>query len=188
MRHLTPMALAMLQACASSPPMWTPAARTTVASCAAPGAPAAPSWQLVTADGFTFCVPADWRSADGRTWHSADGSVTWGTGIPGPRDVVTGSVIVLVPVGGAGAMPSPSAMQSAANAQMRERCSNDRFAEKVGGRSATLFDNECDGRHNTGAQWGAPAVYFRGEAGDAATASLQLQVYRSTRFVSATGP
>lgn len=139
-------------------------------------------WQLVSAQGFTFCVPADWQTADGRTWHGAGGSITWGTGVAPRQAVASGVVVLRVPANGA--MPSEAAVRAAAEAQHGTRCSPHRFTERIGGTTANLFDTECEGQYHTGVQWDDPAVYFHGETGNAGTASLQLQVYRTTRFTS----
>jgi hypothetical protein len=184
MRQRVLIGLLLIQACASGPPAWTPAARLSPASCTAPGVPAAEPWQLVAGDGFTFCVPADWHTSDGRTWRGGGGSITWGTGAPPPGPVISGEVVTRVPVG---QMPSQGSLQAAAEAQVRARCSVNRFTERVGGLPAALHDTECDGRHFTGARWETPGVYLQGEAGDAWTASLQLLVYRTVRFAPTGG-
>ena len=175
--------LVLVAACASAPPIWTPAARTSPASCSAPGGPVSPEWQLVTGDGFTFCVPPDWRTTDGRTWHGTGGSsVTWGAGAMPRREVVSGVVTMRVPAGGA--PPSRAAVEAAAQAQLGQQCTTDRHAESVGGQPARLVDFSCQGQHNTSIQWTGAALYFEGETGDAREASLQLQVYRTVRFLT----
>ncbi len=182
MRYAWVIAVLSLPACASAPPMWTPAARTTAASCAAPAPSAAASWQLVAARGFTFCVPTDWEATGARSWRTAGGTMHWGTGTPARHPVVSGVIEMRVPAGGP--PPSSAELEDAARAQVAQRCSNRRFSESVGGRPAALFDTECDGVHYTGSQWTAPAVYFQGEAENDATAVVELQVYRSARFVA----
>jgi len=186
MRRLLLGLFCLLSGCASGPRMWTPVQRPSAASCAAPGAPTDAPWQLVSAPGFTFCVPSDWRTSDGRTWHGAGGSVTWGLGTP-PRRVGPPMIVEMrVPPGGG--MPSPAAIQAAAAAQGAPQCSTYRRSEKVGGQVAELYDTECNGEHHTGARWESAGVYLQGEGGMDGTASVQLQVYRTVRFVPQSGP
>ncbi len=63
-------------------------------------------------------------------------------------------------------------------------CSAKRRSEAIDGQSARIFDTDCSGGHHTGASWSELAIYLRGEAEDARSASLQWQVYRTVRFVS----
>jgi hypothetical protein len=130
-------------------------------------------WREVRATSFTFCVPGNWRpsgsSARGiaaRTWRGGSGSVTWGTGEYRPRRVVTTTVVVRP------GEPLPSTPPG----QVR------RFTETIDNRTAQLWDNEINGRHYTGATWSRPTVFFDGESADAATARVQLAVYRTVRF------
>ena len=174
--------LGIVGGCASGPRMWTPAGRLSAATCAAPGAPSGAPWQLVTAQGFTFCVPPDWRTADGRRWQGADGSVQWGLGTPPRRALDSGTVAVRVPMGGG--MPSPADIRAAAAAQGIAQCNTERRVEQIGGQTAALYDAECDGQHHTGAQWETLGIYLQGEAGGAFAATLQLQIYRTVRFGS----
>jgi len=187
MRRLGLALLGALQGCASVPLIWTPAQRPSAASCAAPGAPTNAPWQLVSAPGFTFCVPPDWRTSDGRTWQGGGGSVTWGLGTPPPRQVVR-PVTVLVRAPAGGGMPTQGAIRAAAAAQGIPQCSTNRRSQPVGGQTAELYDTDCDGEHHTGAWWGSLGVYLQGEGGTDGTASLQLQVYRTVRFVPQSGP
>ena len=185
---MRPWALALtltLPACASGPPVWTPAARTSAATCAPPEDATAPAWQLVTTPRFTFCVPPEWTTADGRTWRGAGGSLTWGTGVAPERHVVRSvQVRVRVPPGGGPPTTAEVAAAAAAQGQGPPSCSSYRRSERVGGQVATLYDNECDNRHMTGGLWPDAGVYFQGEAGDAVTASQQLQVLRTVRFLA----
>jgi len=174
----------ILPACASGPAVWTPAARTSPESCAPPEPSTAAPWQLVTTPTFTFCVPQAWSTEDGRTWRGPGGSVTWGTGRAPERTVVQRvEVRVRVPPGGG--PPTRAEVEAAAAAQGKgpPSCTSYRHSERVGGPVATIYDNECDNRHMTGALWLDAGIYFQGEASDAVTASHQLQVFRSVRFL-----
>jgi len=186
---MRPWALALiltLPSCASGPPVWTPAARTSAATCAPPDSTAAAAWRLVTTPNFTFCVPPAWSTADGRTWRGSGGSLTWGTGVAPVRHVVrTVEVHVRMPPGGGPPTQAEVEAAAAAQGQGPPSCTSYRRSERVGGRVAALYDNECDNRHMTGATWAQAAIYFQGEAADAVTASQQLQVFRTVRFLVA---
>src|SRR5688572_19673382 len=36
------------------------------------------AWQEVQADGFSFCLPADWRQESRTSWRGGGGRITWG--------------------------------------------------------------------------------------------------------------
>ena len=189
MRTWAIMVILALPGCASGPPAWTPVARSSPASCAPPDTSKAVPWQLVTTPSFTFCVPPAWSTTDGRTWHGRGGSLTWGTGTaPVRQEVIRREVRVRVPPGGG--PPTMAEVQAAAAAQGQgpPSCTSYRRSERIGGQVAALYDNECDNRHVTGAQWADARVYFQGEAGDAVTAFQQLQVFRTVRFPAASAP
>jgi hypothetical protein len=172
--------LLVLPACASAPP-WAPAARVSPTSCSAPGAPAEAHWQLVQGDNFTFCVPGDWQSIEGRRWQWGSGAITWGRGAPPPRRMVSGVVTVRVPVGGA--MPSQGEIEARARSQIAAECSTQDYRETIGGQSAALYDVRCGETYSTGAHWFGSDIYLHGDADDAGTALLELQVYRTLRFL-----
>ena len=163
-----------------------PAARTSAATCAPPDTVTAAAWQLVATPRFTFCVPPAWTTDDGRTWRGGGGSLTWGTGVPPDRRTVR-RVEVRVRVPTSGGPPTQAQVEAAAAAQGQGRpsCTSYARSEHIGGQVAGLYDNECDNQHMTGAQWAAAGIYFQGEAGDAATASQQLRVFRTVRFLAA---
>jgi hypothetical protein len=137
-------------------------------------------WRLVQADGFTFCVPANWspggrRSAQGhdaRVWRSGASSITWGTGEFRPQRTGTATVTVAVP---AGESPHPSMVTPPGTVR--------RFVEVIGGRSAEMWDNQFGSSFYTGVILEEPRrVHISGEAQDRTTAALQLAVYRTVRF------
>jgi hypothetical protein len=180
-RNLALIGLVLIQACATAPPMWTPAARISAATCSAPGAPAASPWQLVTGRGFTFCVPAAWRSSDGRTWRSGGSLVGWCTGRPPAQcPDVRGEINIQV-------ITNPSEVGAARLAEEGDACSGQEFAETISGAAATLSEWHCNGHHVTAGVWPTLAVYLLGQTDDAVTARLQLQVYRTVRFTSGGG-
>jgi hypothetical protein len=96
--------------------------------------------------------------------------------------VITGEVIVEMPVEQARSMAVGPEVQAAAEAQVHRRCSADRSTERIGGYVAILHDTECDGKHFTGARWAAFQTYLQGEAEGPGSASLQLMIYRTVRF------
>ncbi|HKP74605.1 MAG TPA: hypothetical protein VJT67_03635 [Longimicrobiaceae bacterium] len=135
--------------------------------CAVPVASSAQEqWQQVSAQGFTFCIPASWRAGGGRnTFRGEGGWVRWGTGDYRATNVRT--VTVSVP---AASLPlTPPGRQN-------------RFAETIGGSVAELWDNELEGRFYTGAQWRTPQVYLVGQSGDMSVRDRQLEIYRTVRF------
>ena len=181
MRCVTWVGLFLLQACAVGPPAWTPAARLDPNSCATPSGTAAKPWRLVTGQGFTFCVPSDWQSSDGRTWRSGGAFVGWCTGnlptlCPNVRYEITGAIIT-----------NSNQLGEAEIANEGGACSGDRSQEDVGGASAELGDWHCGGHHVTDAHWSVQALFFVGQTDDAVVAHLQLQVYRTVRFTSGMG-
>ena len=126
------------------------------------------SWRAVAADGFTFCVPADWQQ-NGQQWRGGSAKIAWGTGEP-PARTATTSEIVTVPSGSA----MPSRPVRAPELQ--------RFKEDIGGRTADVFKNRYGSHYFTGARWSAPAVWMDGEASSGGAAELQIKIYRTVRF------
>ncbi|MGH7662705.1 MAG: hypothetical protein ACRENI_00155 [Gemmatimonadaceae bacterium] len=137
---------------------------------------AAGVWQEVRATGFTFCVPANWRPVggspagdhDATTWRGDGGSISWRVGEYRPRPIRT--EIATVRVGD----PLPAASPG----EIRH------FDEVIGGRRATLWDNQFEGEYYTGAKWVSPAIYLEGETRSRGSARLQLDVYRTVRFTA----
>jgi len=172
--------LGLLAACASAPPMWTPAARTSAVTCSAPDAPPTAGWQLVMGQGFTFCVPTGWVSSDGHTWRKAGSVLGWCSRdridqCPQVHGEVTAAVV-----------SDPSQMTAAGIYNEGGACSSDRYSTTTSGTLAVLFDEYCNGHHMTHAAWDERGLLFFGETDDPETARLELQVYRTVRFVSST--
>ncbi|HEX2095331.1 MAG TPA: hypothetical protein VHG28_23245 [Longimicrobiaceae bacterium] len=133
--------------------------------------PGGAPWRLVRGDGFTFCVPPSWRpagpvpspGADAQVWRGGDGTLHWS---PGPLRTSTRTVTVMRREGD----PLP-------------RSETRRFSEVIDGSPAELWSNRYGEKRFTGAEWTRPRpVHFTGESESAATAALQLDVYRTVRF------
>jgi len=165
MRLRTSLGLLALLGCASAPVPWAPVARPNPQSCSATGAPSTEQWRLVAAEGFTFCVPADWQATDGRTWRGATGYVTWKSG----RYPTAAS--------------SSDAVVPRAGEQSPSGCSASERREEVAGHIARLQEMQCRDGYHTGAIWEDEAVYFWGRAAGAQASLLQWQIYRTVRFV-----
>lgn len=138
-------------------------------------------WQEVRAEGFTFCVPGDWRADGARGWQGRNGSVTWGTGDFRQRaQVVTEVVEVRVEPG-----MSEREMMRAAEEQLGSRGVRTRnLSETVDGKRAEMWQTTADGTYSTGARWEQPRVYLTGRAQNARAARLQLGIYRTVRFAA----
>ncbi len=167
----------VLAACASVPPLWTPAARTSATSCTNPGADPTPPWRLVGGAGFTFCVPSDWSASDDHTWQGGGGSITWSLANPASA-LVYRQVITDRPV-----QPGDIAQEGPNGVFSVTPCSSRRMEELIGGQHASLMASDCPGQQRTYANWATLALHFSGRAPGPATANLQLQVYRSVRFL-----
>jgi hypothetical protein len=130
-------------------------------------------WREVRANGFTFCVPPDWRprgrgrnGMDARAWRGAEGELRWGTG--GERSPFVGREVVRVPAGEPMTVPRPPTVHS--------------HTELVGGAEAVVRDNVFGGEHLVGAWWESPAAQIDGRADNAAGAALLLDICRTVRF------
>ena len=129
------------------------------------------SWREVAAEGFTFCVPSDWRGG-GRTWRRGSAEITWGKGTRPRQQVAVVTETVIVP---AGAVPRPpSGPPPDSDLQ--------RFTEEIGGHRATVWRNRFGQVYHTGADWESLRVWIVGEAADPASADVQVTVFRTVRF------
>ena len=128
------------------------------------------AWREVVADGFRFCVPSSWR-ASGRTWQHGGASISWGVGSRPARQAAT--TVVSVPASELGALQAGGAVP---DSDVR------RFSETIDGRRANLWRNRFGREFHTGAEWSFPRVWLVGDARDAASADLQVAIFRTVRF------
>lgn len=129
------------------------------------------AWRSVTAEGFTFCVPPEWRAV-GRTWRHGEASISWGTGAYRPRKI--GSVVTTVVTTDPSRVPLPEGPP--------ENSAVHRFSEEIDGRIAQVWRNRFGVDYHTGATWASPRVWMHGEANDAHSANLQVTIFRTVRF------
>jgi hypothetical protein len=151
-------------------------------------------WREIRAAGFTFCVPASWRShgpaagpaLDPRTWRSPTpsddpwaASIVWGTGAP---PTVFESRTETIVARGGGELPQRSTTAVPQPPDVR-------YTELLGGRTAQVSEWVSDGPvHHTQARWHDPAVYLRGETRNEILAELLVAIHRTVRFTPAPPP
>ena len=186
-----------LAGCASQPHVADSAASATAGfpTCTAPPSPTDTRWREVRAAGFTFCVPASWRShgsaagpaLDPRTWRAptaqryepSSASITWGTGVPPMRLESRTETVVS---SGGGELPQRSTTAVPQPPDVR-------YTELLGGRTAEVSEWRSAGPvHLTEARWRDPAVYLQGETRSEMLAQLLLAIHRTVRFTSAPPP
>ncbi len=131
------------------------------------------TWREIAAEGFTFCVPPDWRGG-GRTWRRGSARINWGKGTH-PRQQV--AVVTETMVAPAGAAPQPPSGPPP-NSEIQ------RFTEEIGGHRASMWRNRFGQDYHTGADWESLQIWIVGEATDRAAADLQIAVFRTVRFHS----
>ncbi len=117
-------------------------------------------WQEVQADGFSFCVPADWRSSRQYSLEGDAGTISWGPGGAERRPFA----VATTPGQGAGG--------------------NWEATEKIGGSSAKLRRSLVGSSYVTGATWASPRVALYGDAPSIAAATRHVEIYRTVRFTS----
>jgi len=172
-KHWPIVGLFLLQACAGLPKVWSPDSRINSASCVVPGAPASDPWQLVTAPGFTFCVPASWRPNGEHSWVAGADSIVWGVGQP-PMRMVPGVVL-------GDAVTQPYILGRVAVCHERD------YVGRVDRSRAGMQDFRCPDRHYTFAQFMDPPVHLEGQAQSARAAAVELAIYRTVRFIRSSG-
>jgi hypothetical protein len=128
------------------------------------------TWNEVRAEGFTFCVPPDWRG-NRNEWKRADSYVRWGLGVVPARPMLTRVEVTRVPAGGIPAGGTPIMGNSV------------RMTETIGGRPAELFRSPVLTHYATGATWASPEIYLEGATKELDIAALQFTIYRSVRFI-----
>lgn len=131
------------------------------------------TWREIAAEGFTFCVPADWRGG-GRTWRRGSAQITWGKGTHPRKQVAVVTETVVVP---AGVVPQPPSGPPP-NSDVQ------RFNEEIGGHRASVWRNRFGQDYHTGADWESLRIWIVGEATDPAAADLQVTIFRTVRFQS----
>lgn len=127
------------------------------------------SWQTVSGDGFTFCVPATWHGR-GREWRNAGAMMQWGTGSSPQRKITVPSTVPVVDIRRTpmnSGPPSTDVQQS---------------TQQIGGRTATVWRNRSNGKNYVGAQWESPQVWLNGESADTPSADTQMLILRTVRF------
>lgn len=180
-----------LAGCASQPRMAESGAG--FPACTAPPSPTDMLWREIRAAGFTFCVPASWRShgpaagpaLDPRTWRSPTppndpwaASIAWGTGAP-PTVFVTRTETIVARGGAELPQRSTTAVATLPHVSFTE----------LGGRTAEVSEWRSDGPvHHTRARWHDPAVYLEGEAQSEMLAQLLVAIHRTVRFTPAPPP
>jgi hypothetical protein len=129
------------------------------------------SWREIAAEGFTFCVPPDWRGS-GRSLRRGSAEITWGKGTRPPQQVAVVTQTVVAPAGAVPRPPSGPPLDS----DLR------RFTEEIGGHRATVWRNRFGQGYHTGAHWESLRFWIVGEAADPASADMQLTIFRTVRF------
>lgn len=128
------------------------------------------AWQLVTARGYTFCLPPGWTGR-GDTRRQAGNSLTFGTGTP--RGVKVPYVLLRVRRIGDGPLPA-----SPAGADLLQ------FEETIGGRNAKLTRSRNQGTYSAIGVWDSPPIWLSAETPSSEVADLMLNVMRTVRFTA----
>jgi hypothetical protein len=126
------------------------------------------AWREVAADGFTFCVPPDWRGS-GRRFTRGQAEVTWGSG---ERRVESGTVTQTVVATDLASIPLPTAMD------------RQESAETIEGRLASVWRYQREGSFRVGAKWTTPRLWLSGTASSAPMADTEMTIIRTVRFTA----
>jgi hypothetical protein len=179
--------------CASQPRVADSAGTATAGfpACTAPPSPTEMLWREIRAPGFTFCVPASWRSEgpaagpalDPRTWRAPitypSTSITWGTGVP-PAHLGTRTQNVVYNGGSEYLQQSITPVLQPPHA---------RYTKLLGGRTAEVSEWISGGPvYDTEARWHDPAVYLRSQTRSVIRDPIFLAIQRTLRFTSAPQP
>src|SRR5687768_15564305 len=140
----------------------------TVVPCAVPAARSdSVMWREVRGEGFTFCVPADWRPSGPNTWRGGGGIVTWGRSATARIPITVGRMDSDNPVTAGRAPVPPSDGWEA--------------TERIGGESVRLRSMRMGAKYSTFAEWSSRLLHFSGTAASAREAERQLEIYRTVR-------
>lgn len=132
-------------------------------------------WKLVEGVGFTMCVPSDWRVANTRATYSG-GTVRW-------QSQERREAFTVTSVRGA-STPSATSMGNAGGSRASTTIARRQgVSEMIGGQMATIWSEEGNGRVGTGVEFRDPRLVITGEASGQQNVQLQLEVYRTIRFV-----
>ena len=128
-------------------------------------------WRRVRVPLFEFCLPREWTGR-APVWRHGTASIRWGQGkhpaeLEGRRDRAPSL------------MGRPDVPREGASRGEEVHHSG----EMIGGRWAELWRNRIGGTWYTGVEWPSERVWLAGQATDARTADLQLDVYRTGRIV-----
>lgn len=159
-------------------------AQSVQAPCNVPvGAPDSGQWQMVLAEGFTFCLPPDWAPVGddpytgvrSRVWQGDTGTIGWGHGdyrplrLPFQVEAIPGS-------------PSPSPRPI-------PQAEADDIVIQMDGRIVEIREIRVGSTVMSGAIWPFAGIYLSGNAEDDITRVILHQVYRTVRIVEQTsGP
>lgn len=130
------------------------------------------SWREVQMPAFVVCLPRDWKQSSSM-WRRGASTIRWGIGIypdPESRQPVPGTVL-------SGGTVNRQEGEAAGTVVRR-------FGEMIGGSWADLWRSRRGGNYRSGVQWVEARLWFTSEATDAQTADLQLNIYRTVRFVA----
>jgi hypothetical protein len=132
------------------------------------------TWQLVSADQFTFCIPKDWVVL-GKQAKLGSAVVRWGNTDELERvEFARGTVRV---PGGYGKEP-PSSSTVPRIPGMEGKLSS----ENIGGRDALITQTHVSGTVSKSAAWSRPSVFVRAQSESDGDAALLLVIIRSVRF------
>jgi hypothetical protein len=174
--------------CASQPRVADSAGTATAGfpACTAPPSSTEMLWREIRAAGFTFCVPASWRSEgpaagpalDPRTWRGSS-SITWGSGVP-PAHLGTRTQTVVYSGGSEVPQLSTTPVLQPPDA---------RYTKLLGRRTAEVSEWISAGPvYDTEARWHDPAVYLRSQTRSVMRDPIILAIQSTVRFTSAPQP
>ena len=129
-------------------------------------------WRAVKADGFSFCVPADWRQRGARSWRGPGGSVSWTrtpTGMEEGKRV--GYVVASTSSGPPPASSGPAPQTS-------------NSLETIGGLPVDVRTTSFESKFTAVADWKSPVLRFTGASTDRTGVDRYIEIFRTVRFTS----